>query len=431
MAARAALAAGRPTDRDFSPCGAAGTPLCPTRQTTNPPRESRSSPAPASRGFSRSSGGSLDPRKARLLGEAKPAGPGGRARSQRINRRRWTRALLAGRVAVRLGGLRGEHSLIGVRAAAARRGWAPRFDRVSGCARRDAQRRAWRGHASGVLAAAESGMPSPGHASGCRSGPTEAARPMPPSTARELGGGRPLRQVRWARGDAWSLLRWTERLGGPTVIDVPVSPGPATDPELVAGASGGVWREVQRELTHGADGTPRAATSACAARGGQVLRPVAFRSRCPPRLASATHVAGGDRVRRYAQGGHPETFGAGPPAGLTRRRLRDACTAVVVTDGVAKRFVVGPVDVAGGASPAWARFALRSALTGRSHAGHPGQPSASRGPTCFRQAPPRDRQARARRRSRTAETVVLVPPARLQGTPVGAASGPGRAGRSS
>ena len=173
-------------------------------------------------------------------------------------------ALLAGRVAAAAGDP--ETALGQWRRAAAGRRSGTALDRVSG----------WLavmlsaelgGSSSGVLTAAESGMRVL-DTHRLSLGATEL-RAYATEHGRELADGA-LRQV-VARGDAWALLRWTERWRA-TVIDVPVSK-PATDPELVA--SLGALREVQRELTHGLGRHPGSASPARAARarGARPLAP--------------------------------------------------------------------------------------------------------------------------------------------------------------
>ena len=218
-------------------------------------------------------------------------------------------ALLAGRVAAAAGDR--ETALAQWHRAAAGRRAGTALDRVSG----------WLavmlsaelgGSRSGVLAAAESGMRVL-DTHRLSLGATEL-RAYATEHGRELADGA-LRQV-VARGDAWALLRWTERWRA-TVIDVPVSK-PATDPELVA--SLGALREVQRELTHGADGTPALQT-----RRAQLERAVLDRSRQVAATPSVPAPRSSD-VRGQAElcaRGHRDARSA-PPTGLLGRRLRDA-----------------------------------------------------------------------------------------------------------
>ena len=304
-------------------------------------------------------------------------------------------ALLAGRAAAAAGDR--ETALAQWRRAAAGRRAGTALDRVSG----------WLavmlsaelgGSRSGVLAAAESGMRVL-DTHRLSLGATEL-RAYATEHGRELADGA-LRQV-VDRGDAWALLRWTERWRA-TVIDVPVS-RPATDPELVA--SLGALREVQRELTHGADGTHALQT-----RRAQLERAVLDRSRQV--LVSPTQQASPvpSRGPSYARG---VTETLGPHHRLVSLvDVSGTLHAVVVADGVARRCVVGPIEAAARES-GLARFALRAALSGRSRASTESLASTGRllqaallGPAADLIDVPDGR------------TVVLVPPARLQGTPWG------------
>ena len=218
-------------------------------------------------------------------------------------------ALLAGRAAAAAGDR--ETALAQWRRAAAGRRAGTALDRVSG----------WLavmlsaelgGSRSGVLAAAESGMRVL-DTHRLSLGATEL-RAYATEHGRELADGA-LRQV-VDRGDAWALLRWTERWRA-TVIDVPVS-RPATDPELgrlVGRAPRGAARAHPRRRRHA-----RAPDASGAART-RGARPVA------PGLGLADPAGaprGPSRGRELCARRHGNPWPA-PPTGVTRRRRRGRC----------------------------------------------------------------------------------------------------------